>query len=438
MNAADNDSSNGDKSFSESRELIEDLFRGELEAPEESSSPSRTGADPPSLSPEKGAAPKAPERESFSGQGDKDDEKAFSESRELIEDIFRSELSSFESKKNRERAQPAARGKKAAAVPQPSRPFRVPGKEKPKAAAGDGLPQSRGKPDTTRKKKKRTRTSKVGTAPPQAPGRSPLRKGVIVAGCAVVLSLLFAVVVYYSGMIHPSKKKGPGFSPEKKAVEASRPQGVIHTEAGKREAAHAPKKPAPKEVLKRVPSHKEAPAATKAQKLGEGHGEAKKAETVPNPVLSMEEKVSKYPYAILLGAFKTIARAEKAIALYRKKGISSYWVKVDLGEKGIWYRVFAGHFRDESGARAFIRKKRLSEARAKRTKYGILIGQFKNGERLQGKLTEVRNLGYSPYVITSDRGVSCLYVGAYYTKQGAEAQESELVSKGIDARVVER
>ena len=63
-------------------------------------------------------------------------------------------------------------------------------------------------------------------------------------------------------------------------------------------------------------------------------------------------RLEKFPYSIYLGSFKTIDRARMAVSIFQQKGISPYWVKIDLGSKGKWYRVFAGHFQSRDEAEA--------------------------------------------------------------------------------------
>ena len=157
-----------------------------------------------------------------------------------------------------------------------------------------------------------------------------------------------------------------------------------------------------------------------------------KAELLP------EERLLLYPYSVYLGSYKTSERAEKAVSGYRKKGLSAYWVEVHLGKKGVWYRIFAGHFKDQKEAEAFIKRKRLEDGKVKRTKYSNLIGVYATESHAQEKFLALSGRGYSPYVIETNNGESQLYVGAFYTKIGAERLHEELASKGIQSRVVER
>jgi hypothetical protein len=151
-----------------------------------------------------------------------------------------------------------------------------------------------------------------------------------------------------------------------------------------------------------------------------------------------EESSMPYPYSVYLGSYKTRERAAKAVSGYRKTGLSAYWVEVHLGDKGVWYRVFTGYFKDQKRAEAFIKRKRIADAKTKRTKYSNLIGVYATESDAQKEFLALSRRGYSPYVIETNSGESQLYVGAFYTQIGAERLHEELASKGIRSRVVER
>ena len=73
-----------------------------------------------------------------------------------------------------------------------------------------------------------------------------------------------------------------------------------------------------------------------------------KKKSTPSP-----EKIDSYPYSLQLGSYNTLKRADKAVSNFSAMGLSPYKVKVDLGEKGIWFRVFTGHFKTWSEAKKF-------------------------------------------------------------------------------------
>jgi len=145
-----------------------------------------------------------------------------------------------------------------------------------------------------------------------------------------------------------------------------------------------------------------------------------------------------HPYSVYLGSFKTLERTERAISEHRIKGLSPYWVKIDLGDKGEWYRVFSGYFEKREQADEFIEKNQILGAESRHTRYANLIGIFESQEELDEQKLRLSKLGFSPYVVPAPRGKSRLYVGAFYQKGRAQRQHAELASKGIPSQIAER
>jgi len=155
-------------------------------------------------------------------------------------------------------------------------------------------------------------------------------------------------------------------------------------------------------------------------------------------VQELDEPVLYYPYSILLASFRVFEDAEKTSAKYRDKGLPTYWVKVNLGTKGIWFRVFAGSFENTDGAERIIDEFKLIGVLVKKTQYASLIGIFSSEENLHEKYKLLLEYGYSPYIIEKVKGKYYLYAGAFYTKIGADGQCSELILKGIQCQAVDR
>jgi cell division protein FtsN len=117
----------------------------------------------------------------------------------------------------------------------------------------------------------------------------------------------------------------------------------------------------------------------------------------------------------------------------------TYYVRVDLGEKGIWYRVYAGYFRTRKEADELIKTKKLKKpAVSRHTKYANLIGIYDSRDQLEKESKLLQRKKYSPYVIIDEGGVSYLYVGAFDQRTRAERQNAELISHGIQAKLIER
>jgi len=221
---------------------------------------------------------------------------------------------------------------------------------------------------------------------------------------------------------------------------AKKPTPVVLKKAPpKRVSPTAPNKPTPKRrliVVKRTPK-----STPRIQKRKEPEKKpvfsAKRKEPEKKPVFSAKQ-ASSYPYSIYLGSYNSLARAKKAIAGHRKKGLSPYWVKVDLGQKGTWFRIFTGYFESRKEAELYIKEKGIAEGVSKRTKYANLIGAYRSPAELDRKKVVLSKLGYFPYVIPGQNGESSLYTGVFYRKARAEEHRGELASKGIRGRIVER
>ena len=232
--------------------------------------------------------------------------------------------------------------------------------------------------------------------------------------------------------VAPAQKQGiPGEPPE--PAQSTREPPMSETPVAPADPTHEPL------VAKKPP---EPPSPEVQSVVTEAAPRIKEAtpEKAASPrgnVFPGEEDLS-YPYSVYLGSYKTRERAEKAISRYRKKGLSPYWVKIDLGNKGAWYRVFSGYFQKREQANEFIERKQIAEAESRHTRYANLIGLFAFQEELEEEKVRLSELGYCPYVIPRENGESLLCVGAFYRKARAQSQHEELASKGVHSKIVER
>jgi capsular exopolysaccharide synthesis family protein len=203
------------------------------------------------------------------------------------------------------------------------------------------------------------------------------------------------------------------------------------------------------EVRSLSPAEEDIPKIPIEKKPGtvsmKSNGPAIEKKPQPGPVTSIPERgpaspkqTLSHPYSLYLGSFRTLERAKTAISLYSKKGLSPYCSKVDFNEKGIWFRVFAGHFQDREKAEKFKKSHRLKEGTVKKTAYANLVGTYTHPRELENRQLSLRRLGYFPYVIRGGNGESRLYVGAFITKEGAKQQYHDLESTGIQSQIVKR
>ena len=153
---------------------------------------------------------------------------------------------------------------------------------------------------------------------------------------------------------------------------------------------------------------------------------------------STHEKMELYPYLLQIGSYRTLKRVDRAVLSFRRKGLYPYWVKVDLGENGVWYRVFVGHFTGKEEAKAFRQEYGLSGALIKKIAYANLIGIYSVEEQYEAEIINLEKNGYSPYIIKDDEEMFRLYVGAFFTRDGVEKQHHDLTGHGIQSEIVKR
>jgi Mrp family chromosome partitioning ATPase/cell division septation protein DedD len=151
------------------------------------------------------------------------------------------------------------------------------------------------------------------------------------------------------------------------------------------------------------------------------------------------DKGSNYcPYSVLTGSFRDIERANKEMSFLKDKGFELYWTYVDLGAKGKWYRVFAGHFETLEEAEKFKESLNMPGAGVLKTAYTNEIGHFASRDEMERKAASIKEAGYYPYSMKDAQGGHRLLIGAYVTKEGADEMARSLKDVGIESRVVLR
>lgn len=146
----------------------------------------------------------------------------------------------------------------------------------------------------------------------------------------------------------------------------------------------------------------------------------------------------KFPFSILLDTYDEKITAQKSISLYRKRGIEPYWVRVDLGQKGIKYRLFTGFFTQVADAQKYINQHKLTDKLVKKTEYSALIGVFDAKQPLARAYSKTLQADTIPYILGTDRGKFYLYVGAFYTSTGAKDQCKALTAQQLPCKPVKR
>jgi len=202
-------------------------------------------------------------------------------------------------------------------------------------------------------------------------------------------------------------------------------------------------------VINEVPSEKVVPAQDTDRAISSEDRSKNEASMVSNaPLISekaanettdlLNKEISSYPYSIYLGSYNSLEEVKEATSDYKEMGLSPYWIKMDLGEKGIWFRLYANYFQTREEADKLIKTKQIPGAESKKLNHVNLIGIYTSEEEVEKQKEIIEKLGYCPYVISDNKNIFRVYVGAFYQKDMAEEQNADLLLKGIQSKVVER
>ena len=161
-------------------------------------------------------------------------------------------------------------------------------------------------------------------------------------------------------------------------------------------------------------------------------------QTPPDPGLNIPTySRGLYPYSVLLDTFDEKNTVVAAVSTYREKGLSPYWVKVNLGKKGIKYRLFTGFFPTTAAATTYLEEHNITGKPIKPTKYTALVGLFDKKQPLEDMKNKLKTFCF-PYSIQSETGPYFLFVGSFYTINGATEQCAELHTENIPCTVIKR
>ncbi len=154
------------------------------------------------------------------------------------------------------------------------------------------------------------------------------------------------------------------------------------------------------------------------------------------------QKKTAYPYSIFLDTLATYPKAVVALAQFKKKGLSPYWVKVKEEGGNGRFNIFSGYFESIEQAALAIQKRHANgtdSAIVMKTPYASLIGVYSSPDTMKARQQLLEQAGYVHYSVPGEHSDQIhLYVGAFYKIQDAETKCSELIEIGIRCEAVER
>lgn len=194
--------------------------------------------------------------------------------------------------------------------------------------------------------------------------------------------------------------------------------------------AAAPKAPAMAEVVRRpIVQEPEASRKQPAVVLADlpslppvaATGEHRKPGLQPHPRAAAATTARPGAYILQLGSFKSKDSVRRARAQYARNGIETHWNVIDLGAKGVWYRVYTQRFDEKKAAEHYRIEKRLSEGQILWAPWTVVIegdgSATQKMARLKAQLATV-NPGNCAIVDHGDDKM--LYLGAFISREGAE------------------
>ena len=151
-----------------------------------------------------------------------------------------------------------------------------------------------------------------------------------------------------------------------------------------------------------------------------------------------ETEPAYFPYSLQLSSWPTVEEARERVARHRRAGTKAYHVRVDLGAKGVWWRVFTGYYATIEDAREATETENHPDAIVWKTPYAVLVETSESEREMQTAIGRLEARGFCPYSVIGEDGVYRIYSGAYVTREVAEAHRDALTTRGTAAEVALR
>ena len=145
-----------------------------------------------------------------------------------------------------------------------------------------------------------------------------------------------------------------------------------------------------------------------------------------------------HPFVIQLGSVKTFKQVTRAVSNYARTGLDIHWDWIDLGQKGKWYRIFAGHFESKAAAQKAKRDYQLTNSSIRFNPWTILVGQYSDNNILTSIRSLLRENHFDSLVVKTAEEINWLLTGAFATRKGAEKMAHKLQQLNLSAQVVPR
>jgi len=147
---------------------------------------------------------------------------------------------------------------------------------------------------------------------------------------------------------------------------------------------------------------------------------------------------SPVPYSLQVASLPSFELVQKALQSFKQDYLPVYHVKVDLGDKGTWWRLNIGYFATQKAAMEARETYKLPESKVQKTPYANRVGVYASLEEFSAIRQRLEAMEYSTYVVKKSTESYNLYVGAFITLKGAKDLQRELEINGIATEVTKR
>jgi cell division septation protein DedD len=149
-----------------------------------------------------------------------------------------------------------------------------------------------------------------------------------------------------------------------------------------------------------------------------------------------------FPYAVHTGSFKRLWLANREIVRLNRAGFNAFRAYTNVPGRGWFHRVYIAEAGSPADGRALADRMKaggISEfAETRNVPFGCLLGVYSNRPAAEARITQLREMGYSPYLEAEGGGKFRLYEGAFTTSAESGDLAAKLEADNIPHRIVER
>ncbi len=146
------------------------------------------------------------------------------------------------------------------------------------------------------------------------------------------------------------------------------------------------------------------------------------------------------PYSLHVGSFQSEASALETATRLERAGWTAYVAPVELGERGLWHRVYTGAYADSAAAgdalRSLTGRGLVPEGAVRETPLTFLLGVYPTREEAERRRADLRGRGIPAYV--AGRDPARVYAGAYATREDSLRLQGSLHAAAESVTLITR